>query len=75
MDGSYDSTSKIYGSGVVLLENEDNKTYSFAGNNPEYAKSRNVAGEISAAIYAMEYTQTNKYQRLIINNDYIGIKK
>jgi len=75
VDGSYDSTSKIYGSGVVLLKNEYNKTYSFAGNNPEYAKSRNVAGEISAAIYAMEYTQTNKYEKLIINHDYIGLEK
>ena len=23
----------------------------------------------------MEYTQTNKYQRLIINHDYIGLEK
>lgn len=75
VDGSYDSTTKIYGSGVVLLEKDSKKTYSFAGNNPEYAKSRNIAGEISAAIYAMEYAKTNEYEKLIINHDYIGLEK
>ena len=75
VDGSYDSTTKIYGSGIVFLENDSKKTYSFAGNNPEYAKSRNIAGEISAAIYAMEYAKSNKYEKLIINHDYIGLEK
>ncbi|HPZ29791.1 MAG TPA: ribonuclease H family protein [Defluviitoga sp.] len=75
VDGSYEHKTKIYGSGIVFLENDSKKTYSFAGNNPEYAKSRNIAGEISAAIYVMEYAESNKYEKLIINHDYIGLEK
>jgi len=75
VDGSYDKLKKIYGSGIVFLEDPEEKTFSFAGNNKEYAKSRNVAGEISACIYAMEYAKENKYEKIIINHDYIGLEK
>ena len=50
IDGSYDAEKNIYGSGIVIIENGKEKIFYFAGNNKSYALSRNVAGEISAAI-------------------------
>nr|WP_255396816.1 RNase H family protein [Petrotoga sp. SL27] len=74
VDGSYDLETKIYGSGIVFLDGEE-KHFFFSGNNPEYSSSRNVAGEISASIYAMEYAKEKGYEKIIIHHDYIGLEK
>ncbi|PSJ31782.1 RNase H [Peptostreptococcus russellii] len=76
VDGSFDVSSQSYGSGGVLLK--DGKiieTFSKKGSNKENVSMRNVAGEIEAAMIAMQYCYDNNYKNLRIYFDYNGIEK
>lgn len=75
VDGSYNSNKKVYGSGVVIIKDEDViKEMSVIGNNSSWAEMRNVAGEIKAAILAMNYAASKGYKSITIFYDYQGIK-
>ncbi|KMT21671.1 viroplasmin family protein [Clostridium cylindrosporum] len=75
VDGSYEDSIKKYGSGVLLLkEGTIIKEESFGGDEEELVSMRNVAGEIKAAEFAMNYCIDNGYNRLIIYYDYAGIE-
>lgn len=75
VDGSYEHSIKRYGSGIVILKNGEivHKKY-FGGNSPEYVTMRNVAGEIMASEYAMNYCIENNEKNLILYYDYKGIE-
>lgn len=76
VDGSFDLTKKLYGSGGVLIKNgEIVGTFSQKGENIENISMRNVAGEIEASMYAMQYCLDNGYKNLILYFDYNGIEK
>lgn len=76
VDGSYNHASKSYGSGgVIILDDEVIEEFSIGGNDPEYASMRNVAGEIEGAIYVMKYCIENGYKNINIHYDYNGIEK
>ena len=76
VDGSYEHSIKKYGSGVVVLKNREViHTESFGGNDEEYLSMRNVAGEIKASEYAMNYCIENNVPKLVIYFDYQGIEK
>jgi len=75
VDGSYDTTSSCYGSGVVIVRN--NKVIdelSFYGNNPSYTVSYQIAGEVSAAIAAIEWGLEHNLDKITIAYDYRGIE-
>ena len=75
VDGSYNSNKKAYGSGVVILKDEEViKEMSIIGNNSSWAEMRNVAGEIKAAILAMNYAASKGYKSITIFYDYQGIE-
>lgn len=75
VDGSYNSNKKAYGSGVVIIKDEEViKEMSIIGNNSSWAEMRNVAGEIKAAILAMNYAASKGYKSITIFYDYQGIK-
>jgi Predicted double-stranded RNA/RNA-DNA hybrid binding protein len=77
VDGSFEkSKPDVYGSGIVLLDNEDNvlEKLSIPGNDPEYAESNNIAGEICATLAAITYAVDNGYKQITIYHDYQGIK-
>ena len=77
VDGSFEkSKPDLYGSGIVLLDNEDNvlEKLSIPGNDPEYAESNNIAGEICATLAAITYAVNNGYKQITIYHDYQGIK-
>ena len=75
VDGSYNPNSERFGSGLVVLDHNKHIQYSeaFAGARSEAVSMRNVAGEVQAALLAMIYAETHKFNKLIINYDYEGI--
>jgi len=76
VDGSYEHSIREYGSGVVILKNNNvEKTYSTKGKKESLVGMRNVAGEIEAAKIAMNYCLDNNIENLILYFDYEGIEK
>lgn len=76
VDGSYEHAIREYGSGVVILKNNNvEKTYSTKGKEESLVGMRNVAGEIEAAKIAMNYCLDNKIENLTLYFDYEGIEK
>lgn len=76
VDGSYCNKTKRYSSGVVLLyEDEVVKECSFEGSDVSLISMRNVAGEIKASEYAMEWAYKMGFTHLIIHYDYEGVEK
>ena len=67
VDGSYEHSIREYGSGVVILKNNNvEKTYSTKGKKESLVGMRNVAGEIEAAKIAMNYCLDNNIENLIL---------
>ncbi len=76
VDGSFDASKKRYGSGGVLIKDGNiMETFSKKGENKENISMRNVAGEIEASMYAMQYCIDNGYKNLVLYFDYNGIEK
>ncbi len=75
VDGSYDQATSAYASGGVIIEGGKQYEFSFAGNNPKLVSMRNVAGEIEAAKYAMDYCVEKGIKELVLFYDYEGIEK
>ena len=74
VDGSYNNEKRIAGYGVVFVVNNnivmrDMGRVLSADNN-----IRNVLGEITGAIKAVELAMANGYTEVIIVYDYVGIK-
>lgn len=76
VDGSFNQRSFVYGSGIVIIvNNEVVHEQSLSGNDPILAKQRNVAGEMRAAMAAMKFAINNYMTSLVIHYDYLGIEK
>ncbi|WP_304340040.1 ribonuclease H family protein [Metaclostridioides mangenotii] len=76
VDGSYEHSIKLYGSGVVILKGDVEITsFSVKGNDKDLVDMRNVAGEIEASKIAMNYCIENGIKNLILYFDYEGIEK
>lgn len=75
VDGSFDPDTGIYGYGyVALLPNGTEEKFCGAGNSPEPARLRNVAGEMLAAMHAVKYAMKRGYQSVKLCYDYAGIE-
>jgi ribonuclease HI len=75
VDGSYckQINDSIYGAGIVLLHpNKTKETISLKGK--EGIELHNVAGELSAAMFAMKKAKDSGYKKLNLHYDYIGIE-
>ena len=77
IDGSYNSDTKRYGSGLVVLNHHKHIQYTecFSDARSDAVSMRNIAGEVQAALLAMEYAKAHRFEKLIINYDYEGIAK
>jgi len=77
VDGSFSEKQGRYGSGVLAFSpHKDFPEELFrAGKNEKYNHEQNVAGEIFAALMAMEWAVSSNIQRLKIYHDYEGIEK
>ena len=75
-DGSYNAETAKYGSGFIILLNGKKIMYGEkAGDIPEYAVSRNVAGEIFSVLNALEQAVILKAEEVVIHYDYEGLEK
>lgn len=75
VDGSFDSTLKIYGSGIVLVKNDRViDKLAIIGQNEKYVESYQIAGEAFAAIEAMKWAIDKGYASIVIYYDYRGIE-
>ncbi len=75
IDGSFNSKTLVYGFGAILII--DNKEYIFKKGYDkvdEYTENRNVAGEIKAAGFIINYAYKMGIKRLHIFYDYQGIE-
>ena len=77
VDGSFNAKKKVYGYGAVLIDGQQViKRLCGHGDNEECISSRNVAGEIFAALAAVKYAVEHpEYDGIVIYYDYMGIEK
>ncbi len=74
VDGSFNPTTQVYGCGGFLIDQFGKKhIIQGMGKNPEWAKMRNVAGEILGAKKAMQLAKKLQMKQLTIFHDYEGI--
>lgn len=78
VDGSYNPKTKVYGYGVVLADSKDNEAnpilYTGNGNDQKIISMRNIAGELNAAIKAINMAIDLKLTEINIYYDYSGIE-
>lgn len=78
VDGSYNPKTKEYGYGVVLVTDKDNETnpilYAGNGNDEKIISMRNIAGELNAAIKAINMAIDLGLKEINIYYDYSGIE-
>ena len=75
VDGSYNNRTKTYGYGAVVSDKEGIHELSDAGKDEGMAAMRNVGGEISGAMAAMQYAMDHEIKEMDIYYDYTGIEK
>lgn len=75
VDGSYNTETRVYGSGIAFFDQAGNvsDTYRMHGDKPEYASSRNVAGEVVAFSHAIAESVKKGLTEVAIVVDYEGL--
>lgn len=73
-DGSFNAETGTYGYGGFLMHGEEQITLQGSGNDPGWALSRNVAGEVLGAMAAVEEAQKLGLSELTIYYDYTGVE-
>lgn len=73
VDGSFNAATGVYGFGGFVVSAGEKVQIMGSGNDPEMAKSRNVAGEVLGAIAAVEKAKELGIKKLTIYYDYDGI--
>ncbi len=71
-DGSYNRATKVYGYGIVLLD-DNGEEHRYRGSGTEYNQYWNVAGEIEAAKMAVKKAKELGCTVLEIYHDYEGV--
>jgi len=76
VDGSFEKKTERYSFGAVLIQNNEViQTLSRVGDTPKYQSSRQIAGEVFGALHAIHWAIKNRYKKIIIHYDYLGIEK
>lgn len=75
IDGSYNAERAVYGSGAILVKGQERIEFKKAGDDPEYIKLHNVAGEIEAVKLVLTYAVKNNIKEITLVYDYTGIEK
>ena len=75
VDGSYNSASKEFSYGMVVLGESGEEKYSRKFDDEDLASMHNVAGEIKGAEAAMQYAADHHLKEIEIYHDYEGIAK
>lgn len=74
IDGSFNKTLGVVGSGGVMLYEGKEREFSFGTNNPKYTEYWNVAGELLAAIYVVKQCSAQGIRVCHLYYDYMGIE-
>lgn len=75
VDGSFDKHLERYASGIVIVKNDTViDKLSFSGSDTHYVDSYQIAGEVFAAIAAIQWGVANGYSDMTICYDYEGIR-
>ncbi|MCR5453223.1 MAG: RNase H [Lachnospiraceae bacterium] len=74
VDGSYNISTKVYGYGGFLIHNGNKYILTGSDNDAEAASSRNVAGEVSGSMAAVQKAMDLGIEELTVYYDYEGIK-
>lgn len=73
VDGSYNTSTKEYGAGVLLITH--NKIYTIKESyNDSYNQYKHIAGEIMGPIIALDYAIDMNIDNIKIYHDFIGIQ-
>lgn len=75
VDGSYDETLKKYASSEIIITNGELYIGAIAGNDELMLPMKNVAGEILAAMRAVEHCIALGVAKVYLCYDYEGIEK
>lgn len=75
VDGSYNSATKEFSYGMVVLSENNEETFSRKFDDESLASMHNVAGEIKGAQAAMQYALDHQIPAIEIYHDYEGIAK
>lgn len=74
IDGSYDDKLKKYSYAVILFHNGKKMDFSQSENDKDLIELRNVAGELKAAMYVMNYAISHDIKSVDLFYDYNGIE-
>lgn len=74
VDGSYNSTTKVYGYGGFLVANGKRHVLQGSGKEPELVEMNNVSGEIAGAMAVVKKAIELELTELDIYYDYMGIE-
>ena len=75
VDGSFDAKTRVYGAGAIVYWEGGVERLRRSGADPDLAAMHNVAGEILAAMAAVEFAKAHGAQRIVIHHDYEGIAR
>lgn len=75
IDGSYNAQTGVYGWGGFITFDGVEFVIQGSNNNPKYAKSRNIAGEIEGATSIIKFAMDCGIKNLELYHDYDGIAK
>lgn len=74
IDGSFNPKTKVYGWGGFVIDQNGNKhIIQGCGNSEEFAKMRNVAGEIFGSVFTIVKVVSLGMKELTIYYDYDGV--
>lgn len=74
VDGSFNASTGVYGYGGFLYHNGEEYVLQGSGNEPSMAEMRNVAGEISGSMAAIQKAIDLGLTHITIFYDYMGIE-
>jgi len=74
VDGSFNTKTSVYGSGIIQYDKDLNivKQMRVSGEKPEFAQSRNIAGETVALATAIDLATKQNLSEITIICDYEG---
>lgn len=75
IDGSYDQKKERYGYGGVMIYADHIETFFGGGSDPALTAMRNVSGEMSAAMRAVQKAYQKGLQQVTLYYDYTGIEQ
>lgn len=75
VDGSYNTNTKEFSYGMVIISDEGEKYFSEKYFDENLSEMRNVAGEIMGSMKAMNYCLELGKKTIVIYFDYEGIEK